>query len=396
MATPQSPFLVPAQSPTYLGTACAALARETPIYYEEPFRVWMITRHDDVLACLRDPELFSSRCYAVGPLAAGPVAMDGEAHVRMRRIYTQFFAPSAVKHYEQAAVIPAVQSLVDSFAGRSTLELTQDFAAKLPFEVFSRLLDLPVDVLEQAKGWTQALIRWLTAVHDPGAVTAGEQAMRDMRDFIRPIIEDQMRRPVLNLFGEIIRGVQAEGNGTVEECQDAAITLLTASYETTTWMLTGVLSGMLLTPEADARVRANHALIPSVIEEGMRWSSVIPVLYRVLTREATIGGTTLPAGTLVSPCLPAYHYDEHAYPRAAVFDVERRPTHAAFGMGPHYCIGAPLARMEVRIGLSMLLSRFPHMRLDPSRPPSFYYGAQGAASYWPDSLHVLLDAPNPP
>jgi cytochrome P450 len=319
--------------------------------------------------------------------------MDGEAHARMRRVYSQFFGPSAVKHYEQAVVVPSVQSLVDSIAGRSTLELTGDFAAKLPFEVFSRLLDLPVDSLGQFKGWTQALLRWLAGPHDPEIVEAGEQAMRDMRDFIRPLIEEQMRRPVLNLLGEIIRGVQAEGNGTVEECQDAALSLLTASYETTTWMLSGVLAGLLFTPEAHARVRADHAWIPPVIEEGIRWSNVIPFLYRVLTREATIGGTTLAAGTLVAPCLAAYHYDERVYPHAAVFDVERRPTHAGFGMGPHYCIGAPLARIEARVGLSMLLGRFPHMRLDPERPPAFYYGAQGVASYWPDSLHVLLDAP---
>ena len=391
MATPQSPFLTPAQSPTYLGTRCAELAREKPIYYEEPFRAWMIMRPGDVLACLREPELFSSRCYAIGALAAGPLSRDGEDHTRMRRVYSQFFTPSAVKHYEQAVVVPSVQRIVDAIADRKTVELTQDFAAKLPFEVFSRLLDLPVDSFEQTQGWIQALLRWLAGFHDPELVKAGELALRDMRDFIRPFIEAQMQRPTLNLFGEIIRGVQSEGNGTVEECQDAVIALLNASFETTTWMLTGVLAGLLLTPEALARVRADHAWIAPAVEEGMRWSNMVPFVYRLLTREATIGDTTLAAGTLVAPCIAAYHYDERVYPRPEVFDLERRPTHAAFGMGPHYCIGAPLARMEARVGLSMLLGRFPHMRLDPARPPSFFYGAQGASTYWPDSLHVLVD-----
>lgn len=121
----------------------------------------------------------------------------------------------------------------------------------------------------------------------------------------------------------------------------------------------------------------------------MRWGNVVPFLLRALTRDVTLDGVTLAAGSVVALCTTSVNYDAELHPDPERLDITRKQSHVTFGSGPHYCVGAPLARIEARVGLALLLDRFPELRLDPARPPEFRFGARGITMFVPDALHVL-------
>ena len=336
----------------------------------------MILRRADVLAALRSPEIYSNRCFSVGPLVASPIALDGAQHARIRRVYNRFFAPAAVARYEAEVVEPVARALIEDLAGEPSVELIAGFATRLPIAVMSRLLELPADAMERTQRWTQALISWIVAPFRPEVVEAGQQAEQSLRGFVRPRIEAELEHPGASLLGEIVRGVQAEGDGI-------------AAYETTTAMLASVLGALLLHPDLLAQARADRQRLAPTLEEAMRWGNVVPFLLRALTRDVTLDGVTLAAGSVVALCTTSVNYDAELHPDPERLDITRKQSHVTFGSGPHYCVGAPLARIEARVGLALLLDRFPELRLDPTRPPEFRFGARGITMFVPDALHVL-------
>jgi cytochrome P450 len=163
-------------------------------------------------------------------------------------------------------------------------------------------------------------------------------------------------------------------------------------YETTIWMVANALHALLANPAALEQVRRDHALIPAAIDESMRWCPSVAGTLRLVERDVTLGGDLkLQAGGVIYLPVVA-HYDEATHPSPEVFDLARRPapTVMVFGGGAHYCVGAPLARMEARVALSTLLTRFPDVRLDPSEKPTFSYGVRESVAHGPDKLPALL------
>lgn len=386
----ESPLFSQVENPAQLGTAFAKLAAQQAGYFEAPLQSYMMLRRADVMQAFRDSETYTNRLYALGALRHSPVSMDGAHHAAVRRIYNRFFAPGPVQHYEQSIVVPAVRELIAELPKSGHFDLLQALAFKLPINVFCRLLGVERAAGSAFMGDVNELIRWLTGTHIPEVVAAGEAADARLRARMRPLLEQEMKRPTPGLLGEIAQGVKSEGQGTLEECEGAAISLLIAGYETTNWMLAGVLSALLLNPQSLERVRADRELVAPAIEEGMRWSNVTPFMLRMLSKPVTIGETELPAYSLVGLCISGINHDPETYPNPEVFDIDRRAHHSSFGHGPHYCVGAPLARMEARVLLSALLDEMPPMRLDETRRPKFSYGALGGPLYGPDSLHVIV------
>lgn len=389
MHSDTSPLALGYATPAMLGRAFGTLAAARPVYDDTFLQVPMILRRADVLAALRSPEIYSNRCFSVGPLVASPIALDGAQHARIRRVYNRFFAPAAVARYEAEVVEPVARALIEDLAGEPSVELIAGFATRLPIAVMSRLLELPADAMERTQRWTQALISWIVAPFRPEVVEAGQQAEQSLRGFVRPRIEAELEHPGASLLGEIVRGVQAEGDGTVAECENTAMSLVVAAYETTTAMLASVLGALLLHPDLLAQARADRQRLAPTLEEAMRWGNVVPFLLRALTRDVTLDGVTLAAGSVVALCTTSVNYDAELHPDPERLDITRKQSHVTFGSGPHYCVGAPLARIEARVGLALLLDRFPELRLDPTRPPEFRFGARGITMFVPDALHVL-------
>lgn len=393
METTPNQFAFEAENPAHLGQTLAALRAGGPVFYDPQRGYWLLLRHRDIKAAYRNPEVFSNAAYRPGPIGDTFVAADGEAHARHRRIFNHVFAPRAIQRFRERVIGPIAQDIVGRLAGRGSCELVSEFCLPLPIEIIAALLGMTSEQIHGCLGWVGKMIHWNLSFHDVQLAEAGRRARQDMKDYLRPLIEAQLRQPGDNLMGDLIRGYGAEGPVDPELMVTLGVGLVMGGYETTGWMMAGALGALLLHPQALARVQADRSLLMPAVEESMRWANSIMGGLRIATRDVTIEGTTIPAGSVVLLCSAAARYDEEAYPRPEVFDIDRRPEHLTFSPGPHFCLGAPLARMEAEVGLSMLLDRLRGLRLDPAaEQPRFRVGVRGSAMHGPHCLRVRYDA----
>jgi cytochrome P450 len=307
--------------------------------------------------------------------------------MRQRRIHNRFFSPVASARYTDRVAVVA-EKAVATLAGRTEAELVGDLIARYPMAVFLDLLGIPDDLGDQGLAWVRAVVAMLGSPMNTELVEPGQQAYRALSDYVDSLVSPD--DPADNLLGDVVRAHLDEGGFSVGAVTTAAVSLLLGGFETTIQMMSGTLASLLLNPTALAEVRADHARIEDAIEEAFRWASPSAGLYRLVTEDTSIAGTDLAAGSMVYLCIAAAHYDADAYPDPEVFDLDRHAAHLGFGLGPHYCAGAPLARIEVRAALSALLDAFPGLRLDPAAPPAFHYGARGFVQHGTESLTVVL------
>ncbi|MFS8065406.1 MAG: cytochrome P450 [Byssovorax sp.] len=317
--------------------------------------------------------------------------MEGEEHARLRRIYNLFFVPQAIQRFEATIVRPIAARLIEQLAGMESPDLVVELAAKFPGLTVSALFGLPSDHFEQYGSLINTMLGAMTQLNDERAQADAWRAYDTMNGLLREVTEREIERPGSNLLGEVVRAMRAEGMGSYEEIEPALFSLMLGGYETTIMMLATSLAALLLHPEAMARVRADRALIGPAVEEAMRWASPLVLTPRIVDQDVTIEDARIPAGSVVLLCIPSAHYDEEAFPSPEVFDIDRRPTVLTFGAGPHFCVGAPLARMEVRVAISELLDRIPYLRLDPAEPPVFAIGVNNSPLYGPKALRVRFD-----
>ncbi|XXY47263.1 cytochrome P450 [Sorangium sp. So ce269] len=384
-------FSLTSEDPRAFGVHLAAAAKEHPVYLDEGLGLPVVLRGSDVSAALRDTETFSTRAYDIGIMKGSLVALDGAAHTRTRRLFNAVLSPRVITRYEEAFVSPVARRVVDRLARKERADLFDDFACAMPMGVTSALFGMEEERIAENDVLIRKMIRSVVMPQIPDIVAEGRSAHAAMRAQLREIAEREMAHPSDTLLGEIARAIAAEGLGGVDACEGVVLTLILGSYETTSWMLANLMTALLAHPDAMAELRQEPSLLPQAIEEATRWCSSAAGIVRFVEREATIAGETLPAGTIVYLSLTALHYDEQAYPRPEVFDIRRRPVGLLhFGSGPHYCVGAPLARMEARVGVSLLLERFPALRADPTVRPVFSTSPRGAAAFGPDRIPALL------
>jgi cytochrome P450 len=383
-------FFVPSDDPTALGRRFADAAKEAPLVTDAGMGLPVVLRKAHLAAIFRDASTFTTRMFADGILKGGLAAMQGEEHARMRRIYNLFFTPKAVERYEGAIVRPVVTEIVRGLAGKERIDLIDPFCVEMPKRVISALFGLPMDQLAENDARVRAMFQSIVRIGDPAAAAAGQRAYEDARDQITAVAEREMAAPGDTLLGEIVRTLSAEGMVSLEACQQIVLSLLLGGYETTIWLMTNALYALLAHPEALARVRGDMALLPGAIEESMRWCPSAVGTLRLVEKPFEMDELSLSPGTVIYCAGITAHYDEEAYPRPEVFDIGRRVQPQIFGGGIHYCVGAPLARMEARVALSVLLERFPGLRLDASEKPTWAYGVRGSVAHGPDKLPVVL------
>ena len=343
-------------------------------------------RHKDVSAALRNGYTFSTRFYGAPPMDSMMIAQNGPEHVRQRRIHNRFFSPSASARYAERVTVVAGKS-VARLAGRTRAELVEDLIARYPMAVFLDLLGIPDDLGDQGLAWVRAIVTWLGSPMNEELAAPGRQAFTELRNYTDSLVAGA--EPSDNLLGEVIRAHVVEGGFSTEACSTAVVSLLLGGFETTIQMLSGTLAALLLHPDALARVRGDRTLIDAAVDEAFRWANPSAGLYRLLEKDTEVAGTRFAAGSMVYLCIAAAHYDPLVHRDPEVFDLDRNASHLGFGLGAHYCVGAPLARIEVRAAVEALLDAFPNLRLDHERPPSFHYGARGFVQHGTESLSVL-------
>ncbi|SOB79407.1 cytochrome P450 family protein [Streptomyces sp. 1331.2] len=334
---------------------------------------WLVTRYPDVRQALADPRLALDRTHAAPgnyrgfalppALDANLLNMDPPDHTRIRRLVVRAFTPRRIAAL-RAPIEKVAGQLLDAIAPAGRADLLAAYAAPLPITVICDLLGVPEDDRHDFRGWTDTLI-----TPDPEHPETARAAVKAMLGFFTGLVERKRTEPGDDLLSDLIavRDDQDGGGGLSEdELTSLAFLILFAGYENTVHLIANAVLALLTHPEQLAALRAEPELIDGAVEEFARFDGPAPLAIRRFPREdVTIGGVTVPAGETVLLALGSANRDPEQFTDPDRLDLRRRENgHLALGHGIHYCLGAPLARMETAIALTALLRRFPDLALD--------------------------------
>jgi cytochrome P450 len=343
-----------------------ALLRECPVAdgYFGDHRSVVISRYEDVLWALRHPEVFSSAGGTVGvgaqPLI--PVEVDPPRHTAYRRVLNPRFVPREIEKLEPE-VRRLVCRLVDSFADRGHCDFHEEFSTPLPSGIFLALMGLPEDDLPQFLQWRDDTIRPDVA---PGDFEAAEEVRRRTGEAINEYFKEAISRrrdnPDGTLLSDVVEG-KVEGQPMTEtELLGMAHLLLLGGLDTVTATLDCMMAFLAEHPAERRRLTSDGGDIPAAVEELLRWASPVQVVPRIVARGIEVGGVGLEAGDRVTLVIGAANCDPEVFEEG--WDLTRSPNrHVAFGAGNHLCLGAHLARLELRVALEEFHQRIPDYRI---------------------------------
>ena len=338
------------------------------VVYESRFNSWNVHRYADAVRIFNEPATFSSEMRGQGGMALPSiVGMDGDRHRKLRGLVTQAFTPRMVSQLG-GRITEITRELLDAGIARGRFDAMQDFAYPLPIRIIADMLGIPARDQSTFRRWSETLIAGPRTDALRGKSFAEERAatLLEMNDYLALQIEARRRSPQEDL---ITRLLAAEVDGerlTENELQEFCRLLLIAGYETTACLIgNGVLTLHEL-PEVAAELRADPTLLPGAVEEIVRCFPSVAGSVRVALSDVDVGGQKVAKGQTVIIWAGSTNYDETIFPEAEQLDIRRSPNrHLGFGLGPHFCLGAPLARLEVRTALQMLLEKLPELQRDP-------------------------------
>jgi cytochrome P450 len=355
------------------------LRAEAPVFWSEGTSTypgfWSLTKHEDVLAVSLDPETFISGLGVVlsAPARAtanSPVSMmniDPPRHVRLRGIVNKPFTPHAI-----AALEPQIRKfasdILDNVAPYGRCDFVEDIAGRLPLAVICSIMGVPEAdwefIFQQSKRWGGS--------NDPEyQIRAGDrrstqaQADRELLKRLVPLLPERHRTPGEDVMS-VLAGATLDGQPfTDRDILRFCRVLLQAGNETTRSAIAGGMLALIEHPEEKALLLSDPSLIPIAVEEILRWSSPVLHIARTATRAVQIRGQYIQARQRVVLWYPSANREEEVFPEPYHFDVRRTPNnHLTFGVGEHFCLGAGLARLEIRVLFEELLQRLPDIELD--------------------------------
>lgn len=351
----------------------AQLRQETPVLQ---MGMWIISSYQDVQFVLKNPQLFSSEAMA-GPQGHAPgvipsiITMDPPDHMRFRSLVSRAFTPKMIANLE-----PRIREITHGLmhgAGRSPeFDLVEKIALPLPVRVIAELLGVEPKRFHDFKRWSDILVDRMMRPGAPPEQIAYEQAEYNaFTEYFRWAIEDRRKNPSDDLISALIQAEEEHQHLTVDDIFAFAGLLLVAGNETTTNLIGNMVLALLRNPDQLAKLIADPSLIPSAVEEALRYDSPVQILFRFARQDIDLGGYTIPKGAMVWPILGSANHDETKFVNPEQFDITRDASgHVAFGSGIHFCIGAPLARLESRIAMEEMLPHLATMKL-PERPPEY-------------------------
>ncbi|AFS12460.1 MULTISPECIES: cytochrome P450 [Mycobacterium] len=299
----------------------------------------------------------------------GFLFLDPPDHTRLRKLVSKAFAPRVV-----SALQPDIRSLVDGLldrvAEKGQFEVVEDFAYPLPVAVICRLLGVPLEDEPQFSRASallaQALDPFSTITGVPADVAnERQQAGTWLRDYFHGLIDKRRSRPGEDLLSGLIAVEESGDQLTEEEIVSTCNLLLIAGHETTVNLIGNAVLAMLRNPGQWAALGADADRAPAIVEETLRYDPPVQLAGRIALADMVIGGVEVPAGDVMMLLLAGANRDPAEYDRPDVFDPDRKNLrHLGFGRGAHYCLGAPLARLEASVALAAVAARFPNARLD--------------------------------
>ncbi|HXI43395.1 MAG TPA: cytochrome P450 [Bryobacteraceae bacterium] len=333
-----------------------------------PFDAWMIFDYDGVKWALNDHETFSSRV----PAPQWFIFFDPPEHTKLRALISRAFTPRMVANLEPRIRQLSLE-LLDQTIERGEMDLAADFSIPLALKVIAGMIGIPSADWLRYRQWSDVIMRLSYAR------SGGEEAERAGRDFkavtaemsayLADMIHERQKAPQDDLLTNL---VEADVNGqrlSPQEILGFFQLLVVGGQETTANLINHAVLCLLEHPDQLARLRAEPALLPSTIEEVLRYRSPLQWVMRAPRRDIEVNGHAIPAGKLVLPMIGSANRDPRQFDAPDSFDIGRNPNaHIAFGHGIHFCLGAALSRMEARIGLTDLLERFKNFELAGDQP----------------------------
>lgn len=374
------------------------LHRECPVYRMPETNFYIVSRYDDVRRVARDTKTFLNQIPARQGLAGERDAIyqsvlrergwpnvptlqrcDGEQHARHRKLVERVFTPARVRevtpHLEQLA-----NQIIDRFIDRGECEFVSEFALMLPGMFISEQLGLDADDVGMLKRWGDAIVAMRSRVLSEAEVRATAEIEVECQHHLAKVFEARRTAPANDILSGLVH-LHSEGEEplSIGELQGLGAQLIAAGFETTMGAISHGMMFLQLFPEQMAKLRADRSLMRNFVEEVLRYDAPVHGILRLATEDVEIAGTTIPKGSIVMPRFGAANRDASKYPAPDVFDITRAnaSSHMSFGFGPHFCIGAVLAKQELITGFSAVLDRMDDIQLatplpSPAHRPDFW------------------------
>jgi cytochrome P450 len=360
--------------------AIKPMREETPVFFCPQTQMWIISRYDDVLAAARDTKRFSSNAFrqaelpeegaalfpdGVPPLIPSLINSDPPPHKRVRKLANQSFTRARI-----AAMRPAIEQhvaeLLNRFIDRGHCELISEFSAPLPAAMFADIMDVPRDRVDRIMAWGDAMMVTVgTMMLPPEETLAACRDAREFSDWCLKLVADRRANPrEVDFMTDLVTAQDGdEPMLTDDEILSMMSQFIVAGHETTRHLIASTMHLLIKTRQV-AEVRENPELAENAIEETLRHSGPTKGFFRRTTEDVEIGGATIPAGEYVQLMFSSANRDDEAWEDPDRYDVHREglKRHVAFGIGEHFCIGAPLARLQASIAIPELLERMPNVR----------------------------------
>ncbi len=349
----------------------ARMREASPVLHDADTRSWHVFGYDDVRRVLSDHERFSSNFslaqgQAAGddaPLGSSLIATDPPRHRQLRNLVNQAFTPRAVDRLGPR-ISEIVDELLEPVAASGEMDVVADLAYPLPVIVIAEMLGIPATDREKFKHWSDQVVATSIDTDEP---ELGE-AHYEMGAYFYGLLEERRAEPRDDLISGLV-AAEIDGQRLSEvELIGFCMLLLVAGNETTTNLIANTVICLDEHPEAARELIGDRAPLPGAIDESLRYRSPVQSMFRVAREECELGGARIPARARVVAWIGSANRDPAQFPDADRFDIRRSPNrHLAFGHGIHFCLGAPLARLEAAVALSAMLERLGYLSVDRAR-----------------------------
>jgi len=367
--------------------------REEAPVHQTPLGFWAVSRYEDVLSVVRNPEIFSSLAQSNSFVTTPPpevieiakqgyprvntlLSNDPPSHTQFRNLVNKAFLPKRVAQLEDS-IRKIANDLIDAFINDGKVDLVEQFAVGVPLTVIADALGVDRADMPKFKKWSDDSVAPLSGMLTPERQIECAHSRIEFQKYMVDRVHEREANLRDDLLSDLVQarfdsGERAGEGMTMAEMLDVIAQLLVAGNETTTKLIAAATLMLVENPEQMAKVRADHSLIPNLVEEALRMEAPVQMLPRFTKEDVEVGGVAIPKGSVVMAMYGCANRDGAKYPDPDMFDIERdnARTQLAFGQGPHFCVGAALARSEARIAFELLLSRLNNIELASVNTPT--------------------------